>query len=162
MNAKSNPLIGTPLHRCLLALEEAQTHMGDDLKSGTPEEMAALADGDIGIADAMACVRAELNRRYAAMRAAAVKRAPSKTVAQVELRLPGPAGTKPVYFDKTARGVGELFDFIAQAMPDGGAAIVAMNHTLLDRLAEAGFKNHVKDLRDAAREILNGHEEAAE
>jgi hypothetical protein len=155
-----NPLIGTPLHRCLLALEEAQTHMGDDLKSGTPEEFAKLADGDVGIAEAIACVRAELNRRYAAMKAAAAKRGPKPNVPQIELRLPGPVNTSPVYFAKTARGIGELFDFVTEALPDGGAAIVCINHVLFDKLAEAGFKNHVADLRAAANEILNGQEAA--
>ena len=160
MNAKSNPLIGTPLHRCLLALEEAQTHLGDDAKGGDFEETARLLDADAGIADGIACVRAELNRRYAAMKAAATKRAPKPDVPQIELKLPGPPGTPSVFFPKTARGIGELFDFVTEALPDGGIGIIAINNNLLDKLAEVGFKNNVKDLRDAANALLSEHEAA--
>lgn len=161
MQTPQNPLVGTPLHRCLLDLQTAQTHLGEDLRSDY-EAAGRLVDADAGIADAIAAVRKELNSRYAALKAAAAKAPAKPAPATFALEMPGPKGTKPVMYQKTKTGITEMFDFVSDAMNDGGVGIVALNYKLFDRLAEVGFKREVDALRAAASEILDGKAEAAE
>lgn len=160
-----NPLIGTTLHRCLVTLEQAQTLLGEDVKTDF-DAAGRLVDADAGMADAIASVRKELNRRYAALREKGAQApTPPAKVATVALAMPGPAGTPSVYFEKTRRGIGELLDFVEEALPDGGGGIVLKNHELFDRLAEIStktgevvFAERVAALRAAVSEGLEAAE----
>lgn len=163
MNATKNPLIGTPLHCCLIDLQTAQTHLGDDVKADY-DAAGRLIDADAGIADAIACVRAELNRRFADLKAKAAPPAPAKPKpATVALAMPGPKGTPAVYFEKTGTGIREMLDFITEALPDGGAGILALNADMLTALSKAAdgrYGQEIQSLRDAARELLTVDEAA--
>lgn len=161
---RPNPLIGTTLHRCLVTLEQAQMLLGEDVRDNF-EAAGRLVDADAGMADAIAACRKELNRRYADLKAGGNPPAPpakpaasraSREVGTIALAMPG---TMPaVYFEKTRRGIGELLDFVEEALPDGGGGIVLKNHELFDKLAEVGFSERVAALRAAVSEGLEAAE----
>jgi hypothetical protein len=143
-----NPLLGTPLHKTLMSLMEAQNHLGVDVKADYGAA-GRLADADAGIADAISAVRGELNRRFTEMRNKRTAKPPPPAPATIELKMPG-RGSPPVVFAKTKRGVKELLDWVAGAMNDGGTTILLINAELFNRLAANGFDDEVQALRKAA------------
>jgi hypothetical protein len=151
----NNPLLGTPLHRALQCLEEIQQHLKDDQAGAgfSTTDVQAMADIDQTIFSACELVRGELNRRFVELRRAEkVKTAPP---AKLVLKVPG-RNAAPVLFDRTRRGIDALLEFIADAMVDGGGAMVAMNHELLDLIAakDKAWANEVAGLREAAMDAL--------
>lgn len=147
----ANPLIGTPLHRVMQRLEEIQQHIEDDTRDDFEAARRLLGVSD-HVAVALDEVRSELNRRYVEIRRAEkVKSAPP---AKLILKVPG-RNAAPVLFDRTRRGIDSLLEFVADAMVDGGAAMVAMNHELLDLIAEKGWGPEVLALREAAMDALS-------
>lgn len=154
-----NPLIGTPLHRVLQCLEEIQQHLEDDTRDDFEAARRLLPASD-RIATAMEDVRAELNRRYIELRRAQKAKA-TTTVGKITLKMPG-RDARPVTFDRTKRGIEALLDFIGDAMVDGGAGMVALNHETLDWIAAKGWETQVAALREAAMDALTPGEAQTE
>lgn len=151
----ANPLIGTSLHRALQCLEEIQQHLKDDQAGAafSTTDVQAMADLDQTVFSACELVRSELNRRFIELRRA--EKVKATAPAKLLLKVPG-RNAPPVLFDRTRRGIDALLEFVADAMVDGGAAMVAMNHELLDLIAakDKGWADEVAALREAAMDAL--------
>lgn len=148
----NNPLIGTPLHRVMTCLQEIQQHIEDDTRDDFEAARRLLGVSD-HVAVALDDVKAELNRRFVELRKA--EKAKTTAPAKLTLRVPG-RNAAPIFFDRTRRGIDALLEFVADAMVDGGAAMVAMNHELLDLIAakDKGWADEVAALREAAMDAL--------
>jgi hypothetical protein len=148
----NNPLLGTPLHRALKCLEEIQQHIENDTRDDFEAARRLLGVSD-HIAVALDEVKAELNRRYVELKRA--EKARTTAPAKLVLKMPG-RNAAPVLFDRTRRGIDFLLEFVADAMVDGGAGMVALNHELLDLIAskDKAWADEVAGLREAAMDAL--------
>jgi hypothetical protein len=148
----ANPLIGTSLHRVMQRLEEIQTHLEDDTRNDFEAAKRLLPVSD-RVAVTLDEVKAELNRRYVELRRSERDKTHKPAPPKITLKMPG-RNAAPVTFDRTARGITALLDFIGDAMADGGAGMVALNHELLDTIAAKGWPDEVAALRGAAMDAL--------
>lgn len=153
-NTAGNPLIGTPLHAAMLDLQTAQMHLEDDTRDDFEAAKRLLGVSD-RIATALDEVKAELNRRYVELKRAARDKTHPPAPAKIVLKMPG-RNAAPVLYARTKRGIDEMLEFIADAMGDGGAGIVAMNHELLDVISTKSpeWADKVAGLREAAMDAL--------
>lgn len=153
-NTAHNPLIGTPLHCAMVDLQTAQMHLEDDTRNDFEAAKRLLGVSDRIVA-ALEEVRAELNRRHVELKRAERDKVRPPAPAKLVLKMPG-RNAAPVYYASTRRGVEELLEFIADAMADGGAGMVALNHELLTKIAERdkGWADKVAALREAAMDAL--------
>lgn len=151
----TNPLIGTALHRVMQRLEEIQTHLEDDTRNDFEAAKRLLPVSD-RVAVTLDEVKAELNRRYVELRRAERDKTHKPAPAKITLKMPG-RNAAPVIYPRTIRGIEEMLEWIGGAMNDKGAGIVALNHELLDTIAEAQGKrwaDKVAGLREAAMDAL--------
>jgi hypothetical protein len=146
-----SPLVGSPLHKALLALQEAEAQFAEDTRDSF-EAAGQLSAATGLLSDCIKALKAELNRRHLQMRRA--KPALNEPAApMIELRMPGKDNV-PVMFAKTGRGIRAMFDWVAASINDGGSTILLCNVDLFTRLSKAGFEKEVEALRAAAREAL--------
>ena len=153
-NTAANPLIGTPLHCAMVDLQTAQMHLEDDTRNDFEAAKRLLGVSD-RIMAALEEVRAELNRRHVELKRAARDKTHPPAPAKIALKMPG-RNAAPVYYARTKRGIDEMLEFIGDAMGDGGAGIVALNHELLDTIASKSteWADKVAGLREAALDAL--------
>lgn len=147
-----SPLVGSPLHKALVALQEAETQIAEDCRDSF-EAAGQLADASALLVDCIKAVKAELNRRHAQMRRKPKPGLTEPAAPMIELKMPG-RDNVPVMFPKTGRGIRAMFDWIANSINDGGSTILLVNSDLFTRLSNAGFAEQVEALRAAAREAL--------
>jgi hypothetical protein len=148
----TSPLVGSPLHKALLALHEAETQIAEDTRDSF-EAAGQLSAATGLLSDCIKELKAELNRRHAQMRRKPKPGLTEPAVPMIELAMPGKDNV-PVMFAKTGRGIRAMFDWVAASINDGGSTILLCNVDLFNRLSNAGFATEVEALRAAAREAL--------
>jgi hypothetical protein len=148
----TSPLVGSPLHKALVALLEAEAQIAEDTRDSY-DNAGRLAGAQGSVTDAILAVKSELNRRHAEMRRKPKPALNEPAVPMIELKMPG-RDNVPVMFPKTGRGIRSMFDWVAASINDGGSTILLCNVDLFTRLSNAGFATEVEALRAAAREAL--------
>ena len=85
---------------------------------------------------------------------------PAKPPLQISL----PHGWPPAEFARTKKGLREALEFLTGAVVDGAPAVVAMNNSLLDQIAEKmpELADEVAELRSAAAEALAPDDDGVE